>query len=241
MMERDRNHFLLSEKFKYSLICFILLWGCAACNLAFADPGVGVSPTEIEKEVLELINIERQKNGLQPLVWDKQLYEAAQSHSEEMASEKYSSYAGLNEKQYVDRIREAGYDGAIVSKIIGAGQNTAQQIFDAWRADNDLREDMLDIAYCNAAIGHIVNKDSDRTDYWTLEMGCKNSIAQCASIEPAFEPEAELVPEPDPQLKLASTADGPGFCEELIQRHEEFCKKHPDLCLAALNKCKRSQ
>lgn len=244
-MERVRNKRSPSDNFKFSLLCFIFLGICASFDLTLADPGVDATPTEIEKKVLKLINIERQKNGLHPLLWDKQLYDAAQSHSEDMASENYFSHASLNEKKYTDRIREAGYDDAMVSENIGAGQSSARQIFDAWRTSNDLREDMLDISYCDAAVGHSLNEDSDWTNYWTLDMGRKSSMEQCVSIDPAPEPEVEPESEPEPELdrvpESVSTADEPDFCEELIQRHEAFCKNHPELCRAALMKCKRSQ
>jgi hypothetical protein len=151
MMERIINHLLQSDKFKFSLLCFILLWVCAAHDLALADPGANVNSTEIKKKVLQLISAERQKNGLHPLL----------------------------------------------------------------------------------------NEDSDWTNYWTLDMGHKNSMAQCTSMAP--EPEAELEPELNTAPESAFTSKEPGFCEKLIQRHEAFCKKHPDLCRAALIKCKRSQ
>lgn len=96
------------------------------------------------------------------------------------------------------------------------------------------------ILFWIGATYNLVLADAHWTDYWTLDMGRKSGMEQCASIEPEQEPEAELEPESNPVPEPASTADESGFCEKLIQRHEGFCKKHPDLCRAALIKCKRS-
>lgn len=238
MMERVKNHLPQCDKFKFSWLCFILFWVCNICNLVHADPGTDVTPTEIEKEVLELINTERKKNNLHPLLWDMQLYDAAQGHSEDMASENYFSHASLNGKEYIDRIREAGYDGAIVSENLGAGQSTAQQIFNDWMTSNGLRKVMIDVSYCDAAVSHTINEESNWTDYWALDLGRKNGMDHCLSHEPV--PKSDLEPESKPAHEPKPVADGVGFCEELIQRHEGFCRKHPDLCRAALNKCKRS-
>lgn len=238
-MDGVRKHLLKSGKIKFYWLCFILFWVGATCSLVHADSELSGNPAKIEIEVLNLINTEREKNGLHPLLWDMQLYGAAQSHSEDMASENYFSHTSLNGKEYSDRIREAGYDGTIVSENIGAGQTTAQQVFDDWMISDDLREDIMDISYCDAAVAHTMIEDSDWTDYWTLDIGRKNGMERCASVEPVdeVEPKPESEPSPEP---AAIEADEPGFCEELIQRHANFCKKHPDLCRAALNKCKRS-
>ena len=239
MIDWVRKHLFTSGKFKFYWFSFILLWVVATCNLVLADSELDGNPTEIEKEVLDLINTEREKNGLHPLLWDMQLYGAAHSHSEDMASENYFSHTSMNGQEYIDRIREAGYDGAIVSQNIGAGQSNAQQVFDDWMTSDDLREDMMDISYCDAAVAHTTIEDSDWTDYWTLDIGRKNGMEQCSLVEPVDESELESESEPSTE-PAAIVADEPGFCEELIQRHANFCKKHPDLCRAALNKCKRS-
>lgn len=237
-MERVRIHLLHSDIFKLFWLCFILCWVGAAYHLAIADSEVSGTPTEIEKEVLDLINTERQKNSLHPLLWDMQLYDAAHGHSQDMASENYFSHTSLNGKEFIDRIREAGYDDTTVSENIGAGQTTAQQVFDDWMTSDDLREDILDISYCDAAVAHTIHEESDWTDYWTLDIGRKNGLEHCPSVEPGQEADLETESEPSPEP--TSAADAPGFCEELIQRHADFCKKHPDLCRAALNKCKKS-
>lgn len=235
-MPSVKNSLSWCEKYKMIWLCFILIGFSATCNAVLADSEDRINPTEIEKEVFHLINADRQKNSLPLLSWDTQLYDAARGHSEDMASENYFSHTGLNGREAIDRIRQAGYDEATSSEIIGAGQTNAQQIVDDWMTGNGLREDLLNGAYCDAAVSHTTNEESDWTDYWTLNIGRRNGIDQCPVIESEAESdlEEELAPEPK------STEDEPGFCEELIQRHENFCSKHPYLCRAALNKCKRS-
>lgn len=242
-MAKGIPRFSMRDNYQTIWRCFFLLWISVSCHLAQAESEVKLNPTEVEKEVLDLINAERQKNGLHPLAWESQLYDAARGHSEEMASENFFSHTSLNGRDFTDRIKEAGYDDSVVSENIGAGQSTAQQVFDGWMTSDGHRENMLDEAYCDAAVGHMMNEESDWTHYWTINIGRKNGIDQCPGPEPATESEPEPDPDPeaDPAPEPEFVVDEPDFCAKLIRRHVNFCKGHPDLCRAALNKCRKSR
>ena len=50
-----------------------------------ADYGSMADPITFREEVLKLVNLERKKVGVPPLVLNRQLNNAAQNHSDEMA------------------------------------------------------------------------------------------------------------------------------------------------------------
>jgi uncharacterized protein YkwD len=54
------------------------------------------NPTDIEKGILEQINVEREKVGLNPIVWDESMHMGARDHSELMAQEGYLFHADGN-------------------------------------------------------------------------------------------------------------------------------------------------
>lgn len=51
-----------------------------------------IDVNELEKEIHNLINIERQKQGLSTLIWDDRLAEIARTHSQDMATQDYFSH-----------------------------------------------------------------------------------------------------------------------------------------------------
>ncbi|WP_207426832.1 CvpA family protein [Pedobacter sp. SYSU D00535] len=74
---------------------------------------------ELEKEMLELINEERQKEGLRPLQADPELRHVAVKHSADMFERGYFSHYTPEEKDPFDRIRAAKV------RFITAGENLA--------------------------------------------------------------------------------------------------------------------
>lgn len=58
-----------------------------------------------EEKIFDLINIEREKKGLMPLIWNKKLAEIAKEFSEKMAKEKFFDHFDRDRKSVVDRAR----------------------------------------------------------------------------------------------------------------------------------------
>ena len=71
-------------------------------------PGVG---TAEENEVLRLVNVERAKGGCRPLQHDAQLRKAAYDHSADMATQNYFSHTSKDGRDFMARIRAAGFTG----------------------------------------------------------------------------------------------------------------------------------
>ncbi len=63
----------------------------------------------VERKVHELVNIERQKNGLMPLNWDNELSKIARKHSQDMLKNNFFAHINLNGQDPTERGKLAGY------------------------------------------------------------------------------------------------------------------------------------
>jgi uncharacterized protein YkwD len=75
--------------------------------------------SDLEMKMLDLINQERTKRGLQALKWDPQLLPVARAHSQDMFVRGYFSHYTLEGKDPFDRMKAAGI------KYYSAGENLA--------------------------------------------------------------------------------------------------------------------
>jgi len=80
------------------------------------DQKSGIDKSKLEKQVHELTNEYRIKNGLGALSWDDKLSNVARSHSEDMASRNYFAHETLEGKNPTDRGASQGYT---CQKVIG--------------------------------------------------------------------------------------------------------------------------
>jgi uncharacterized protein YkwD len=68
---------------------------------------------ELEKNIHDLINRERQKHGLSPLVWNDTLSIIARKHSQDMARRNYFSHDTPEGHDFSYRYGQAGYSCAV--------------------------------------------------------------------------------------------------------------------------------
>lgn len=83
---------------------------------------------QLEKQIHELINKERQKNGLSSLEWNKQLQMIARKHSQDMAVRKYFSHESPEEQNFFSRYSKNGFSCKIrIGDIIHTGAENISQ------------------------------------------------------------------------------------------------------------------
>jgi uncharacterized protein YkwD len=64
----------------------------------------------MEKQILELVNGERVRRGLRPLVWDGRLCQAGRDHSRDMGRRNYFSHYSPNGSSVTERVIARGAD-----------------------------------------------------------------------------------------------------------------------------------
>lgn len=78
---------------------------------------------DLEAKMLQLVNEERIKRGLQPLKFDRQLVPVARAHSKDMFERGYFSHYTLEGKDPFERMREAGVNYYTAGENLALGRN----------------------------------------------------------------------------------------------------------------------
>ena len=180
-------------RYRYSLIA-------AALAVLFAfwasgERGALADETSYDPEELrffELLDGYRQENGLPPLVLSDALAIASERHSEDMG--KYGFFAhDTAESSYFpagsgpwDRMKLSGYDypNSYRAENIAAGHETAEEVFEAWRASPGHNANMLDGDQRVIGIACVEVPGSEYGWYWTTDFGSEIDPTAHAPSEP---------------------------------------------------------
>ncbi|MBR4030322.1 MAG: hypothetical protein IKJ06_02880 [Clostridia bacterium] len=110
--------------------------------------------------VLELVNAERAKNGLNALKLDSALSKVAEAHSKDMATRNFFSHTNPDGLSPFDRIKNAGISYKTAGENIAMGQKTPQQVVEAWMNSEGHRKNILNASFTKMGLGKEGN-------YWT--------------------------------------------------------------------------
>jgi uncharacterized protein YkwD len=139
-------------------------------KLNHASPAVAsVVPTAQELRAFELVNAERVKNGLRPLVWDAALTRMARLYSEKMASQNFFSHKAPDGEGLRERSRASGIVGF---KRLGENLAYNKGFADAascavvgWMRSEGHREHILDGEFTRSGLG--IARSADGRVYFT--------------------------------------------------------------------------
>ncbi|MEM6837038.1 MAG: CAP domain-containing protein [Cyanobacteria bacterium P01_C01_bin.120] len=126
-------------------------------------------------ELINLTNAYREQNGLPRLSLDLDLAEAAQSHSQNMASSDFFAHRDPAGQSPRDRATDAGYERGAVGENIAAGQPTPQAVFNAWLNSPGHRANILSSTWNEIGVGYYYSANDPGTvryrTYWTQVFG----------------------------------------------------------------------
>ena len=127
------------------------------------------------EQVVDLTNIERAKEGLQPLKLNDRLLDAAQDHSNDMARNDFFNHTGADGLTVGDRVRASGYQYSTAGENIAAGQTTAAQVVEGWMNSPGHRANILNPNYTEIGVGYeYLQNDTgsvNHNHYWTQVFG----------------------------------------------------------------------
>jgi hypothetical protein len=205
-------------RYRYSLIA-------AALAVLFAfwasgERGALAEDTSYDPEELrffELLNGYRQENGLAPLVLSDALAIASERHSEDMG--KYGFFAhDTAESSYFpagsgpwDRMKLSGYDypNSYRAENIAVGYETAEEVFEAWRASPGHNANMLDGDQRVIGIARVEVPGSEYGWYWTTDFGSEVDPTSHAPGEPPPPERSDQSGEPAEEVNPEEPADAP--------------------------------
>lgn len=169
-----------------ALISLYIVWG-AQPALAFTGctvQSVPVVNAEFEQRVAQLVNQERDANGLPPLKLIASLSDAARYHATDLGSDDYFQHdshdrAGGNLQRVCgafDRVR-LWYQGWIAAaENIAAGYNSPEAAMAAWMNSDGHRGNILNPLFTEFGIGYFSGAGKFNT-YWVQDFGARSDVS----------------------------------------------------------------
>lgn len=122
-----------------------------------------------ERRVFDLVNDERKKLGIQPLLWNEKAAAAARSHSDDMASSNYLGHSDLFGGKPEDRVEKAGLTdwrrlGENIAWVSGH-PDPLSRVVECWMNSAGHRQNMLDPKFRESGLGMTIT--SDGKSYFT--------------------------------------------------------------------------
>ena len=103
-----------------------------------------VNMSDFERQVFDLVNEVRHSYGLEPLIWNEYLAQAARYHSEDMATNNFISHAGSDGSQVPERMNRVGLQGFFAwAENVAIGQQTPEQVMYGWMNSPGHRANIL--------------------------------------------------------------------------------------------------
>lgn len=117
-----------------------------------ADP---VDATQQAKEVLELVNKERLKVGLNSLELSNELTDVATLKAQDMRDNNYFDHTSPRYGSPFEMMRHFGVQYTSAGENIAAGQKTAEEVMNSWMNSSGHRANILNEGYREIGIGYV--------------------------------------------------------------------------------------
>jgi uncharacterized YkwD family protein len=117
---------------------------------------------EYERKVVELTNIERQKQGLKPLQIDENLSKVAREKSLDMQRNNYFSHTSPTYGSPFEMMNKFGITYKTAGENIAKGQRTPEEVVQAWMNSDGHRKNILNPNFTHIGVGY-----SENGKYWT--------------------------------------------------------------------------
>lgn len=122
------------------------------------------SLNQFEREVFELTNIEREKQGLAPLQVDGELSKVAREKSRDMAVNGYFDHNSPTYGSPFDMMREYGISYHTAGENIAKGQRSPEEVVNAWMNSQGHRENILNGNFTHIGVGYV-----EQGNVWTQQ------------------------------------------------------------------------
>ena len=120
------------------------------------------SVTSYEQEVVRLVNIERNKQGIKSLTSDWQLSRVARYKSQDMKDKGYFSHTSPTYGSPFEMMKSFGISYRTAGENIAKGQRTPSEVVNAWMNSSGHRANILNSSFTKIGVGYV--KDGN---YWT--------------------------------------------------------------------------
>ncbi|MCS6805806.1 MAG: CAP domain-containing protein [Acidobacteriota bacterium] len=149
-----------------------LLLSAVCVSIVSSRPGsdsTGQDIEQIEQQVFEQVNRQRQALGLHPLQRHDRLDEAARAHSQDMAERRYVSHINPDGYRLIERLRLAGVRSAReIAENVGSlppGRDLVERMVQLWMNSSGHRSNIVNPRFKYTGIG--VARAADGVFYFT--------------------------------------------------------------------------
>ena len=119
--------------------------------------GGGSWTSSMEDQVVELVNSERTRRGLDPLAVNQNLAGVARIKSDDMASNNYFSHNSPTYGSPFDMLRYYGITYSTAGENIASGQTTAESVMNTWMNSAGHAANILNDSYTEIGVGYSYN------------------------------------------------------------------------------------
>lgn len=120
--------------------------------------------SSVESEVLKLVNIERQKQGLSPLKLSSELSKVAKIKSQDMADKNYFSHNSPTYGSPFDMMKQFGIKYTTAGENIAKGYSSAQAVMNGWMNSPGHKANILSSNFGTLGVGYV---EKNGSTYWT--------------------------------------------------------------------------
>jgi uncharacterized protein YkwD len=106
-----------------------------------------------------------------PLAWNRQLAEAAQAHSEDMAQQDYFAHRNKQGNEVPQRAEAHGYRWRHVGENISRGQTSAQEAVAGWISSPGHCRNLMNPKFTEIGVGVSIRHSKRPAAYWTQVFG----------------------------------------------------------------------
>lgn len=114
-----------------------------------------VDATTEAKQVLDIVNQERSKQGLKALALDDQLTNVATLKAQDMANKGYFDHNSPTYGSPFDMMQRFGVQYTSAGENIAAGQKSAEEVMNSWMHSSGHRANILNADYEKIGIGFV--------------------------------------------------------------------------------------
>jgi len=117
-----------------------------------------------EEQVAQLVNTERQKNGLKPLTLSAKLSNVARVKSQDMHDKNYFSHTSPTYGSPFDMMKSFGITYRAAGENIAMGYRSPEAVMNGWMNSSGHRANILNANYTQIGVGYVADGN-----YWTQE------------------------------------------------------------------------
>jgi len=124
-----------------------------------------------ETKVIQLINAERNKEGLPLLSEHALLTQSARLHSTDMACNQFFSHLSPTNGDVEQRMALQNYNYSVIGENIAAGYTSPESVVQGWMDSTGHRANIMNATFTQIGVGYVYMEGSDLEIYWTLLVG----------------------------------------------------------------------